>query len=95
MTRIGLSGFVNMFDVFNEPEDQWSCKRSPESAAYTNKHVWILWYLTPVQGLMKTLGRFLFFRIINILSICQFLAGYDILTVFPIQMHGQPMLTLP
>ena len=22
-----------------EPEDQWSCKRSPESAAYTNKHV--------------------------------------------------------
>ena len=21
------------------PEDQWSCKRSPESAAYTNKHV--------------------------------------------------------
>ena len=22
-----------------KPEDQWSCKRSPESAAYTNKHV--------------------------------------------------------
>ena len=21
------------------PEDQWSCKRSPESAAYINKHV--------------------------------------------------------
>ena len=23
----------------NKPEDQWSCKRSPESAAYINKHV--------------------------------------------------------
>ena len=22
-----------------KPEDQWSCKRSPESAEYTNKHV--------------------------------------------------------
>ena len=22
-----------------KPEDQWSCKRSPESAAYTKKHV--------------------------------------------------------
>ena len=22
-----------------QPEDQWSCKFSPESAAYTNKHV--------------------------------------------------------
>ena len=45
-------------------------------------------------------GPFSFFRIINILSICQFPAGFnfpsnDILTVFPIQIHGQPMLTLP
>ena len=30
------------------------------SAAYTNKHVLILWYLTPVQGQMKPLGHFLF-----------------------------------
>ena len=39
-----------------------------------------------------------FFRIINILSNCQFLfysfPSNDILTVFPIQMHWQPMLTL-
>ena len=38
------------------------------------------------------------FRIINILSICQFLIylfpSNDMLTVFPIQMHWQPMLTL-
>ena len=50
-----------------KPEDQWSCKRSPESAAYTNKHVRILWYLTPVQGQMKPWAVF-FFRLINILS---------------------------
>ena len=30
------------------------------SAAYTNKHVWILWYWTPVQGQTKQLGHFLF-----------------------------------
>ena len=30
------------------------------SAAYTNKHVRILWYLTPVQKQMKPLGHFLF-----------------------------------
>ena len=30
------------------------------SAAYTNKHVGISWYLTPVQGQMKPLGHFLF-----------------------------------
>ena len=28
-----------MYTDVNKPEDQWSCKRSPESAAYTNKHV--------------------------------------------------------
>ena len=46
---------------------------------------------------MKPLVHF-FFRIINILSNCQFLfylfPSNDMLTVFPIQMHWQPMLTL-
>ena len=28
------------------------------SAAYTNKQVLIVWYLTPVQGQMKPLGQF-------------------------------------
>ena len=54
---------------------------------------------SPSAGADEALGSFSFFRIINILSICQFLAGFfpsnDILTVFPIQMYGQPMLTLP
>ena len=40
-----------------------------------------------------------FFRIINILSFfqisCKFFSSNDILTVFPIQMHSRPMLTLP
>ena len=53
----------------------------------------------PSAGADEALGPFSFFRIINILSICQFLAGFCLqmtfLTVFPIQMHGQPMLTLP
>ena len=81
-----------------KPEDQWSCKRSPESAAYTNKHVWILWYLTPVQGQMKPLGCFLFqnnqYSVHLPISYWLFPSN-DTLTVFPIQMHGQPMLTLP
>ena len=30
---------TNHLQIQKQPEDQWSCKRSPESAAYTNKHV--------------------------------------------------------
>ena len=29
----------NKLNIDLKPEDQWSCKRSPESGAYTNKHV--------------------------------------------------------
>ena len=37
---LSLDGKYHMFCACeNKPEDQWSCKRSPESAAYTNKHV--------------------------------------------------------
>ena len=53
----------------------------------------------PSAGADEALGPFSFFRIINILSICQFPAGFYLQmtfkTVFHIQMHGQPMLTLP
>ena len=52
---------------------------------------------SPSAGADEALGPF-FFRIINILSNCQFLfylfPSNDMLTVFPIQMHRQPMLTL-
>ena len=52
---------------------------------------------SPSAGADEALGPFIF-RIINILSICQFLfylfPSNDMLTVFPIQMHLQPMLTL-
>ena len=43
------------------PEDQYGPVNAHlRSAAYTNKHVGISWYLTPVQGQMKPLGHFLF-----------------------------------
>ena len=52
---------------------------------------------SPSAGADEALGPFVF-RIINILSICQFLVYLfplnDMLTVFPIQMHWQPMLTM-
>ena len=52
---------------------------------------------SPSVGADEDLGPFVF-RIINILSICQFLFYFfpsnDMLTVFPIQMYWQPMLTL-
>ena len=52
---------------------------------------------SPSAGVDEALGPFVF-RIINILSICQFLFYLfplnDMLTVFPIQMHWQSMLTL-
>ena len=52
---------------------------------------------SPSAGADEALGPFVF-RIINILSICQFLFYLfplnDMLTVFPIQMHWQSMLTL-
>ena len=52
---------------------------------------------SPSAGADEALGPFVF-RIINILSICQFLfylfPSNDMLTVFPIQMHLQPRLTL-
>ena len=52
---------------------------------------------SPSAGADEALGSFVF-RIINILSICQFLFYLfplnDMLTVFPIQMHWQSMLTL-
>ena len=35
VVRVSYDGRVTVL----KPEDQWSCKRSPESAAYTNKHV--------------------------------------------------------
>ena len=69
------------------------------SAAYTNKTCLNIMVFNPSAGADESLGPFSFFRIIKILSICQFRAGFfpsnDILTVFPIQMHGQPMLSLP
>ena len=52
---------------------------------------------SPSAGADEALGPFVF-RIINILFICQFLFYLfplnDMLTVFTIQMHWQPMLTL-
>ena len=49
---------------------------------------------SPNAGADEALGPFVF-RIINILSICQFIfylfPSNDMLTVFPIQMHWQPM----
>ena len=54
----------------------------------------------PSAGADEALGPFSFFRIINQYSVhlpisCWLFPSNDILTVFPIQMHGQPMLTLP
>ena len=66
------------------------------SATYANKHLNIMVF-SPSAAADEALGPFVF-RIINILSICQFLfylfPSNDMLTVFPIQMHWQPMLTL-
>ena len=65
-----------------------------------NKHVLSIMVFNPSAGADEALGPFSFFRIINNLSICEFPAGFNspsngILTVFPIQLHRQPMLTLP
>ena len=81
-------------------EDQWSCKRSPEICYICQQTCLNIMVFSPSAGADEAIGPFVF-RIINILSICQFLFYLfpynDMLTVrplIPIQMHWQPMLTL-
>ena len=54
-------------------------------------------YMAPGWGQTIAPGvQFFFFRIINLQSISfKFFSSTDVLTIFPIQMHGRPMLTLP
>ena len=60
---------------------------------YGNIHVYCPGWGRPDPGVQ------IFFRIINLQSICPFLSSFfpskDILTISPIQMHERPMLTLP
>ena len=83
----------------NKPEDQWSCNRSPEICCLYQKTCLNIMVFSSSAGADEALGLFCFFRIFKIPSICHFscwlFPSNDILTVFPIQMHRQPMLTLP
>ena len=47
-----------------------------------NAHLSLLHVFNPSAGADEALGPFSFFRIINILSICQFLAGFSLQMTF-------------
>ena len=55
--------------------------------------IYMYMYNAPVWGQISPWGPN-FFRITNLQSICLFPSN-NILTIYPIQMHGRPMLTLP
>ena len=69
------------------------------SAAYTNKTCLNIMVFNPSAGADEALGPFSFFQnnqySVNLPISCWLFPSNDILTVFPFQMHGQPMLTLP
>ena len=72
--------------ITTKPEDQWSCKRSPESAAYTNKRLNIMVF-NPSAGAGEALGPFSFFQnnqySVHLPISCWLFPSNDILTVFP------------
>ena len=95
--HVTLAIYISFFLPKNAPHDTWIrlAKRFQRRRCmyYGNIHVYC-----PGVGADLPL-RSIFFRIINPLSICQisikFFPSNDILTIFPIHMHGRPMLTLP
>ena len=53
-------------------------------------------YITPGQGQNNPWNQFLFHEnSVHLPIYCTFCPSNDILTIFPIQMHGRPKLTLP
>ena len=52
-------------------------------------------YITPGQGQSNLWSHFLNHKdSVNLQIYCKFCPSNDIVTIFPIQMHGQPKLTL-
>ena len=64
------------------PEDQWSCKLSPEICCIYQYTCLNTMVFNPSAGADEALGPFSFFRIINILSVCQFPAGFSLQMTF-------------
>ena len=54
-------------------------------------------YMTPGQGQSNLWSQFFFNRkdSVHLPIYCKFCPSNDIVTIFPIQMHGQPKMTLP
>ena len=55
-----MGKYVKLSNALTNKRSNGPVNAHLRSAAYTNKHVGISWYLTTVQGQMKPLGHFLF-----------------------------------
>ena len=72
---------------FKEPEDQWSCKRSPETrdiyqkTCLTRMVIYMYMYITPGPGQSKPWSQFLFENI-KLQSICQFTKSFALQMTF-------------